>query len=190
MTALYLLGAPGAGKSTVMARLIEDWTALEYGLLGTKLLGGHLLVNPQGEMAGVLLGRDRKRFPGTDALGMAVHPEAVRWARGLAEGNPWPLILGEGQRLGTAEFLTTLARATDLLVVLLEAEEEVLAARRTARLVGGVPQSPAWVKGATVKAQRAAQRTAEAGVRVLAIDTGVTSPGAAVAIIKAELPWP
>lgn len=163
--ALYLIGGPGVGKSTVMASLLSGWQPLDYERIYGKLRG-HLLVSA-GIPAGLYLGRLREGFPGTDGLSMSAHPDAVAWAESLTAPAPVSLILGEGARLGTAGFLTALHRTTDLTVVHLVASPAVSLSRRDGRRSG---QNSSWVKGATTRAAVAAQRCREAGCRVLSVD--------------------
>lgn len=59
--------------------------------------------------------------------------------------------------------------------------QRVLEARRGARFNR---QSPAWMKGAETRARNAAQAAADAGLRVMWLDTTGSSPGQ----VAAELP--
>lgn len=173
MSAVYLLGAPGVGKSTVLREVHRrlglvpsgDVVRLHGLLRGTPLLG--LATETVG---GVMLGRDRPTFPGTDALSMSVHPDAVAWARSLAEAPaPFPfLVTGEGARLGTGKFLTAFSASTDLLVVHLRADSTALEARRSGR---GSSQDPAWAVGAQTKAARAYAVAAGSARATLDLDT-------------------
>lgn len=139
MRALYVVGPPGVGKTTAVNGA--------FPALGAPEKVGELMwVQPIRD--GLRLGRDRASFGGTDALGMAVHPEACRWA----EWAPLPdYVVGEGQRLATRQFLGTLAQRGGLRVVHLVADPEVLAERRRGRT-----QNAAWVRGSETKAARIA----------------------------------
>lgn len=167
MKALYLLGAAGVGKSTVMGRLLADYTPLDYARLH-GVLRGHPLVDADGDVSALYLGRRRSLFPGTDALSMSVHPDAVEWASRWS-GVPFRTIFAEGQRLGTVGFLTTLGARGALTVVHLVAPEDVLQARRDGR---GSAQNPQWVKGSRTKAYRTAEGARDAGLRVVEVDAG------------------
>lgn len=165
MKAIYLLGAPGVGKSAVMARLIEGYTPLEYArLLG--VLRGHPLVDEHGEVSALYLGRLRPQFPGTDALSMSVHPDALTWV-GQWTGRPFSTLFAEGQRLGTVGFLTALAERAETVVVHLTASDEVLNARRDAR---GSAQNAQWAKGSATKARRSADGASALGIPVVEVD--------------------
>ncbi|AWY05258.1 hypothetical protein SEA_MEMENTOMORI_3 [Microbacterium phage MementoMori] len=152
--ALYLLGAPGVGKSTVMRGVIDhlglDVNPDNYRI--HKRLTGHGLFEwTTGETMGVYLGKHREEFPGTDGLSMAVAPDAREWAatlrRDREEGVRY--VFGEGARLGNVGFLTALAEHTWLTVVHLTADEDALTARRDER---GSAQRPSWMRGATTAA--------------------------------------
>ena len=158
MRLIYVVGAPGSGKSTLMGALIPgDWLRVfrdDPRMPRTELFHGDRLI-------GAELGRHRASFSGTDALAMNIHPVACRWIASA----PHPVIFGEGQRLGTRGFLeaaTGAGRTVDL--VWLDPPEELCRLRREAR---GSRQNPQWVKAATTRATRLAQAAAEMpGVRL------------------------
>lgn len=147
---VYLVGAPGVGKSTVMA-------VLTAGLHRVPRVSGQLRYDglypatapPQTpRCVGVELGARREKFSGTDALGMAVNPDAIGWISDTTE----PLVLGEGARLANARFLLAAVMAGYRLhLVHLSADPAVLAARRAQR---GSNQNPAWLRGAETRARR------------------------------------
>jgi ribose 1,5-bisphosphokinase PhnN len=166
--AVYVLGGPGAGKSTAMAALLEGWEVGPTVQLN-GLLRGHLL--ERDDELGVYLGVHRDEFPGTDGLGMAVMPDARAWVDGLPSMD-YDLVIGEGARLGTTTFLTELGAVTDLTVLLLDAPDEVLAERRGSR---GTGQNETWAKGATTRARNAARGAYDAGNDVFEVDARNTS---------------
>ena len=128
--AVYVVGAPGVGKSTLLMSLLEPWHVMPDVPLRGVLRGHPLVLRADGETQGMYLGRQRPNFPGTDALSMGVMPDAVRWATEY----PLPsLVLGEGARLGTPAFVGLLALHTDLTLVHLVASDEALNARRAVR---------------------------------------------------------
>lgn len=145
----YLIGPPGAGKSTLMADLTRHCARLP-----APRPVAHEALMRHDVMIGAEIGRRRDTFSGTDALPMNAQPAACRWVA----KRPYDLMLAEGARLATTGFLLA-ARAAGyrVLVVALDAPETVLRDRRTAR---GTAQNPAWVKGASTRARRLPARLA------------------------------
>lgn len=159
--ATYIIGAPGSGKSTLMAQLLEGWHVGPYTRLTKRELFGHHLL--RGCETGTYLGHLRPEYPGTDALSLSVAPQAMLWLEAL----PYlglDQVFGEGVRLGHIGFLSALHQATDLTVIYLPVDPEVAAARRLER--GGKLISDKWVKVATGKANNLAVACREAGIRV------------------------
>lgn len=135
--AVYIIGAPATGKSTLMGAILDRLgVATGEWYMPCPVKNKEFRVEPledivTGARRGTSLGITRPGgFPGTDGLGMAASPDAVRWAR---EHDLGPLVLGEGRRLGSVRFLSELGRAAKLLVVHLSASDEVLDARCEAR---------------------------------------------------------
>lgn len=161
--ALYIIGGPGAGKSTLMAETLDGWTAGPYTKWTAKEMFGHYLEHPE-KGSGAYMGHLRPEYPGTDALSLSVAPQALRWLDALPLlGLDW--VFGEGTRLSHMGFLTALNAVTDLTVVHLRTPPEVAAQRRAAR--GGKVMSDQYVKLATSKAENAALACSAAGIRVL-----------------------
>lgn len=198
---LYLVGAPGSGKSTVMSALIDQlglatngdawfsiWPAsLEGRKMHNEFRGEPLEDIVTGEVRGLYLGRNRKEFPGTDAIGMASHSEAVAWMENAPELPP--LILGEGARIGTGKFLTACARRVDLVVGHLVAPREELDERLAERWsqptdkvyvndgkITPRVKSLQFLKASETKAFNAAVAAREAGALVIELDTFELSP--------------
>lgn len=159
--ALYLVGPPGVGKTTLMTLLLSRYQVLNawvppgYGPLRLEPL-----IDGGGMAAGYHLGITRAAFGGTDALSMGVNTAAVRW---VSEAPLPGVLYGEGQRLANMRFLTALADQADLTVVHLTAPVEVLDARCDAR---GSKQDPAWRKAGRTRAANVARDAAAAGIRV------------------------
>ena len=166
--ALYLIGAPGVGKSSVMDELLSEWTVEEEAVrLAPTLLFGHWMARD--DEVGLYVGVRRPKFSGTDAFGMAVMPHAVSWVESAELPD---LVLAEGAKLGSPKFLVPLSRRAELLVALLTASPEVLADRRAARATN---QDSTWLRGAETRAREAARRCRQAGLRVVEVDASGTS---------------
>jgi len=161
--ATYIVGGPGSGKSTLMAKTLAGWTPGPYTKWTSREMFGHTLTHPEKGL-GAYLGHLRAEYPGTDALSLSVAPQAMLWLDALPLlGLDW--VFGEGARLSHMGFLTALAAATDLTVVHLQVDWEEGVRRRAAR--GGKLLSEQFVKTATTKADNVAQACRDAGIRVL-----------------------
>src|SRR3546814_6758617 len=76
-----------------MGHLISGYTPLDYARLH-GVLRGHPLVDEHGAASALYLGRLRPEFPGTDALSMSVHPDALAWV-GQWTGRPFATLRSE-----------------------------------------------------------------------------------------------
>lgn len=149
MLGAYLIGEPGAGKSTLAAELTKGVEA-EY----RPRPMAHVLYLAEGRVAAAQIGGEHPTFPGTDRLSMSVQPRAIEWL----EGAPAPVVWGEGDRLSTAGWLTALDAACDEWWLVLVATPPEVAAERRARR--GSAQSETWLAGRRTKVHRLAERFA------------------------------
>lgn len=158
---VYLAGGPGSGKSTLMRRLVQrrGWTRVPGP---DRPFARDWLVDADGTVTAVELGRQRAAFSGTDALGSAVIGTVIPW---LANPDA-PLVLGEGARLANRRFLAAaVAAGFDTWLVALDHDDaDGWRAARAARL--GRTQSPTWVAG-RVTATRNLAAAPPDGVHVL-----------------------
>lgn len=159
---IYIIGPPGAGKSTLMAGLLDGWTIGPYTKWTQKEMFGHYLEHPE-LGRGAYLGHLRPSYPGTDALSLSVAPQALLWLEALPLlGLDW--VFGEGIRLGHPGFLTELAKVSDLKVIYLHVKPEVAAGRRAAR--GGKVMSTQFIRTVETMSKNSALACGMAGIHV------------------------
>lgn len=142
-TLIYVIGEPGAGKSTAMRKATEH-----FGRHPQQAPFAHDLLVSESAIVAAELGKRRPTFSGTDALPMNVITKAERF---LYETLA-PVVLAEGARLGCRRFLEAAVEAgyqTHLLYL----TTPHAAAQRAAR---PGEQKPSWVKGAATRAENLA----------------------------------
>jgi hypothetical protein len=164
--ALYVVGGPGSGKSTLMAAYLERIGATSPAQI-EKPVPHVVYATPHGPVTQV--GRLRGEFSGTDALGYAIMPAALSWVTS-PERPDW--LVGEGDRLATSTFLRALVDSYDQVTVVHMVGSPALIWQRMfdrAVRLGRNPQTEAWWRGRLTKAHRLA---AEFG----AIEIPVTEP--------------
>lgn len=181
--AVYVVGPPAVGKTTLVTRLLAGYERGEPERLGYGPLIGETLWEPEGaavRRAGLHLGKTREAFGGTDALGMVVLHDAVAWA---SEAPLPPLIVGEGARLTHPLFLTALAQRSRLVVIHLWAPPSTLDDRVAAR---GSVQKDTWRRGQSTRVHNAVKAAAEAGVRIHRV-IATRDPAAVEAHVRAAV---
>ena len=139
---LYLIGAPGVGKTTALAAAVAPWgpgTTVTEPFRYQLWDGGRWL-----------LGSLER---GTDCLANDVAPRLLRH---LQAQRP-QLVVGEGQRLANNGFFGVVAAMDyDVRVLWLDAPERTSAARAAGR--GGRTQHPAWARGRATATESVASR--------------------------------
>lgn len=158
MKGVYVVGEPGAGKSTWVAGWLGPGVADHLGLAVTWHRNGRVLQ----------LGAQHSLFPGTDRLSMSVLPRALD----LVTSCPAPVVVAEGDRLATRKFLDPFAEACERFI-LVEIASIDAAARRAAR---GSAQSDAWVKGRVTKVRRLVEGWPGEVMRLIDPDGAVPPP--------------
>lgn len=149
--ALYVVGVPGVGKSTLVSALTKDWSYTQ----ATKPVAHAIYEEP-----GVVeLGKKREGFPGTDTLSMSAITLVDPWVR--EEWWPQDLLLGEGDRLAVDRMFTALEEGGWNLVIAYLWDDEGLAGdRRIARAAAlGTPlQNKIWLRGRETKVAKLVER--------------------------------
>jgi shikimate kinase len=149
MRTIYIIGAPGSGKSTAVKRALE----LVYWGQPTQRL--EPIPHVDYGAGCIQLGKVRDTgFSGTDALGMGINPRAIEFIK----SRPAAVIIGEGDRLANAAFLTAADQAGVLTLVWLDVAPEVARerAQQRALLLGTKEQTESWWKGRYTKTARLA----------------------------------
>lgn len=143
--ALYIIGEPGVGKTTLMSALRAGQLWQPHDVPFTHQHSG-LGVAANDPLA-VELGGPREGFGGTDVLGMAVQPQAVAFLSGSCAPQ---LLLAEGDRLGNGKWFASVTEAGYHLYVYHLHGPRVAARRRAER---GSDQDPTWLKGRRTKVE-------------------------------------
>jgi P-loop Nucleotide Kinase3 len=174
---VYLIGPPGAGKSTLMVELTRGCDRLPRW----QPVAHELLVGSDSAIVGAELGRRRERSGGTDALSAGIMRTAEAWVKTL----PYPLLLGEGDRLAYRRFFGGTARAGyRVTIVYLSCPPEVCDERCADR---NADWSASWRLGRATKAERLAEY-AFVSHRLIRLSTGTHQPADLAATLRHEVP--
>jgi hypothetical protein len=147
-TLTYIIGQPGAGKTTLMNEICKGASILytaDSPVVHRGMKGPHGLFS--------VLGKDRPPFGGTDTLSHAVAGNCEEWVEALSRCAAGGIVFGEGDRLASKRFLAAARVHYRVLLFCLEVDNATAAARRAARAEdhGLNQQSASWVKGRVTK---------------------------------------
>lgn len=149
ITSIYLIGAPGVGKTTLMNNLIADWTITGF----SKDPVGQTQYRLPDQRTATQLGVAKPPFGGTDTLSYTAINKLLEW---LPATN---ILIAEGDRLANPRYLSYLQQNTKLNLFYLQAPQITLNDRRTARATKhNLPmQNPTWANGRHTKHQNIAK---------------------------------
>ena len=141
---IYIIGQPGSGKSTLMAKLTAQFDRHSIAPAERYPVAHDVLTDKTtGEVVGAELGVRRELFSGTDALASSVIDKAAPWIA----SQPYPLVLAEGARLANRRFIdAALEGGYEVTLVLLD-HNDAEDWRKVRSKAIGKTQNPSWVKG-------------------------------------------
>jgi len=155
MITVYLIGAPAAGKTTLMRKILNHATTQVERETPIKHIEVYF---PHFKAAA--LGHDRYPFGGTDTLSYTainkikdeLYPQLI------ATGTQ--VVIGEGDRLATDQFLDFSKTYGQVVLFYLDTPPNVIEERATTRAIENrlAQQNNSWVKGRITKHARLAER--------------------------------
>lgn len=162
MKLLYIVGIPGAGKSSVIKLLTKNLkqkiVEVPIQLRGVNRDKTLRVVYTKYNRYSIQLGYDRGDWSGTDALDKAIFPYMQHW---LGTQDRFRFVLGEGDRFSSAKFFDWCEEiGIELTVAALVVDEEIANERRAKRdeKVKSVgmkrktsSQNPTWLAGRRTK---------------------------------------
>jgi uridine kinase len=140
MKVIAIGGEPGAGKSTLMKRVVEH-LKMEPKYDSVKLV-------PYLQKDNIyVLGKyeEGQVFSGTDRMSMAVQPEAVKFLASLSDNS---VVLYEGDRLFNSSFLEHCNENYSTEIIYLKTTKDIRSDRYKQR---GSEQNETWLQGRETK---------------------------------------
>lgn len=143
MHVIYVIGPPGAGKTTLVNGALH--------LLGREPATFTQPI-PHVRYGDVwMLGKQREQFGGTDALSMSIQPKVIEWLHTMTQPHQDRprVLIGEGDRLANNSFFNAVHTCGyKLTIIHLDLDAPQARARALAR---GTEQSATWWKGRYTK---------------------------------------
>jgi GTPase SAR1 family protein len=143
MKIIYLIGAPGSGKTTLTEAFTRKWVEVDQ-IDDPIKYRTHITA----EGSAISLGWLRPAFGGTDTLGNTAILKIEPWLP-TVKAN---IVYGEGDRLANSRFFDLAKSISDFRLFYLNTDPALAAERRAQRsLLTGKEQNPSWVKGRVTK---------------------------------------
>jgi shikimate kinase len=151
MLTIYIIGAPGAGKTTVSQALTNRWRHL--GDEPHPVKHRRFSDNTNDIIA---LGWHKPPFSGTDTLPYTVIETIENWLPDIDAD----IVIGEGDRLANNRFMELAEACGDLWLFYLDTNPAVATDRRQLRAdqAKTKQQNPTWVAGRVTKHRNLAER--------------------------------
>jgi hypothetical protein len=145
MDTIYLIGAPGSGKTTLSDYFRIGWNQTERNTAPIK----HERWQTPDNLNAVTLGWNNPPFSGTDTLGYTAIVQIEQWLPTMYAD----ILYGEGDRLAGDRFFNLARSKGRLHLFYLNTNPAVAADRRAARAdaAGTEQQNPSWVAGRITK---------------------------------------
>lgn len=152
MKVIYLIGAPGSGKTTLTEAFTKNWTEAANHEQPVKF---RTHTTPYGDA--LSLGWLRPSFGGTDTLGNTAIVAIEPWLPEVAK--KYSIIYGEGDRLANGRFFLLAASLGEFHLFYLNTEPSICAERRIKRSeITGKTQNASWVQGRATKHRNLAEQ--------------------------------
>ena len=123
-----LVGIPGSGKSTCLAKAMDNYQNSDHVMKPIKFVKFQYMDKPF-----IHLGSLRSDYPGTDSLPRSHEPIKQFLNNVRLDGSREQIIVAEGQRMTSANLLTALSDHYDIFIIHLDCYKHIAADRVLSR---------------------------------------------------------